>query len=104
MGYCVILLVKNMKLSMSILVALLVIATCSAKPAFEEGQGVAGAGCSVPEDCVGEMLWCDTEAGECKYGCDEQEDCPDGKICVIVNHASLVSAEIRAFLLSVKII
>ena len=39
------------------------------------------------QDCVGEMLWCDTEAGECKYGCDEQEDCPDGKICVIVNHA-----------------
>ena len=33
------------------------------------------------------MLWCDTEAGECKYGCDEQEDCPDGKICVIANHA-----------------
>ena len=47
--YCVILLVKNMKLSLSILVALLVIATCSAKPAFEEVQGVAGAGCSVPE-------------------------------------------------------
>ena len=39
------------------------------------------------QDCVGEMLWCDTEAGECKYGCDEQEDCPDGKICVIANHA-----------------
>ena len=33
------------------------------------------------------MLWCDTEAGECKYGCDEQEDCPEGKICVIANHA-----------------
>ena len=38
-----------MKLSMSILLALLVIATSSAKPAFEEVQGVAGADCIVPE-------------------------------------------------------
>ena len=87
-------------MKLSIIVAFLMIAACSAKPASEE----AGTGCSVPEvniylnslcpslilnfqDCVGEMLWCDTEAGECKYGCDEQEDCPEGKICVIANHA-----------------
>ena len=30
--------------------------------------------------------WCDTSDGSCKFGCDEQEDCPEGEICVIANH------------------
>ena len=38
------------------------------------------------QDCPGEQQWCDTTDGVCKYGCDEQEDCPDGKICIIANH------------------
>ena len=36
-------------MKLSIIVALLVLAVCSAKPAFDDNQGVAGAGCSVPE-------------------------------------------------------
>ena len=38
-------------MKLSIIVALLVLAVCSAKPAVEEGQGLAGAGCSAPEVC-----------------------------------------------------
>jgi len=74
-------------MKLSIIVALiLVIAACSAKPAVDQELEYSGSRCYGPEDCVGEMLWCDTEVGECRYGCDEQEDCPDGKICVVANH------------------
>ena len=38
------------------------------------------------QDCPGMYQWCDTEDGNCKFGCDEQEDCPDGEICVVANH------------------
>ena len=36
-------------MKLAIIVTLLVIAACSAKPALEEGQGASGAGCNVPE-------------------------------------------------------
>ena len=65
-----------------IIVPLLV---CLSKPAVDQVSG-GEEGCQVPEDCPGPQLWCDTSDGRCKYGCDEQEDCPDGHICVIANH------------------
>lgn len=68
-----------------ILCALLLFSVCLGKPAEDKNQEPRE-GCQAPEDCPGMELWCDTLDGECKYGCDEQSDCPDGKICVVANH------------------
>jgi len=43
-------------------------------------------GCLEPADCPGMEQYCDLEDGQCKFGCDEDDDCPEGKFCIYVNH------------------
>ena len=58
----------------------------SAKPSNKDDNVAEEGGCAVPEDCPGLEQWCDVSDGQCKHGCDEQEDCPEGKICIVANH------------------
>merc|ERR1719201_683091 len=51
-----------------------------------ESQVVKSEGCLEPADCPGMQQYCDLEDGQCKFGCDEQEDCPEGEFCIYVNH------------------
>jgi len=48
--------------------------------------GARSEGCLEPADCPGMEQYCDLEDGQCKFGCDEDEDCPEGKFCIYVNH------------------
>merc|ERR1712083_210295 len=54
-------------------------------------KSVRAEGCQEPADCPGMLQFCDTQDGFCKYGCDEDSDCPEGEFCIFCINACYAS-------------